>query len=102
MYTSQSLALTRRASRILELIEKANDRIDLYQQKLYESRNLAELGLPSDPKKMYAKLGAAKEAKCRLIEAYGSTVLRIVYHGLKQNAFEYLDKPLNQKVQVWN
>ena len=102
MYATMSIELTKRATRILELISKANDRIELYEQKLYESRNLAELGLPSDPQKVTNKLKATKASKNRLIEAYGATILQVVYQGLKQNAFEYLDKPINQNVPIWN
>lgn len=98
MYATKSLELTTKASEILRLINKANDRIDETEQKLFEYENATKgLFIVTRDNKRYESLRTkranAYKAKERLVRYYGATVLRLIYNGLKQNVFEYLDKP---------
>jgi hypothetical protein len=97
MYTTKSLKLTTKATKILMVIQKANERIDEIEQEIYEGHNVNEVfnaeTMRAKLKALTEKLATAHCAQSRLINYYGATLMALVYNGLKQNAFEYLDKP---------
>ena len=97
MYTTKSLKLATKATKILMLIQKANERINEIEQKIYERHNVNEIfdaeTMRGKYKALTERLAKTESAKVRLVNYYGATLMALVYNGLKQNAFEYLDNP---------
>jgi hypothetical protein len=97
MYTTKSLDLANKATKILTLIQKANQRIEQIEQKIYERHNVNEIfdadTMRGKYKALTQRLAKTESAKVRLVKYYGATLMALIYNGLKQNAFEYLDNP---------
>jgi hypothetical protein len=96
MYTTKSSELITRAGYILDLIYKANDRIDELQQRIYELTNVYATFEKYEIEKLEAvktRLAEVNAVKEKLVKRYGAVLLRIIYNGLKQGVFEHLDAP---------